>query len=81
MVSELVGTLELVFYSDRIASFLCPKRFRGFGCMRCFPAQIRRPDPEHQKWAAVAAGLLLEIRGDLRERSESITRKRQIDQV
>lgn len=69
MVSELVGTLGLASESDQRSVFLCPQRFREVGNMRCF-VQIRRPDPEFRKWAVIAAGLLVEIRRDLRERSE-----------
>jgi hypothetical protein len=64
MVSELVGTLGLASESDRRAVFLCPKRFREVDNMRCFLVQIHRPDPEFRKWAVI------EIRRDLRERSE-----------
>jgi hypothetical protein len=80
MVSELAGTLGLVSDSDRRALFLCPQRFRILGCMRYFPVQTRLPDPVLRKRAVAAADQLLEIRRDLRGRSESITRRRQVDQ-
>ena len=80
MVSKLVGTLRRKSDSDRRTVFLCSKRFRLLGSVECFPARIPPLDPVHQKWALVA-DLLVEIRRDLRLGSESIIRKRQIDQV
>lgn len=69
MVSELVETLEgPESDSDRTALSLIlgPQRFRILGCMKDFPVQNRLSDPGVRKWAVAGAGLLVEIRRDLR---------------
>ena len=77
MESKLVGTLRRKSDADWRTLFLC-SRLLGFE--EYFPVRVPPPGPVHRKWAVVA-DRLEEIRRDLRRGSESIIRKRQIDQV
>ena len=81
MASELFGAATNDFDSGRRLLFLYSQRFRVLGC-EMFPVQTTvRLIQRTEKWAGLAAGMLVGTRRDLRQRLGSITRKRQLDQV